>query len=149
VDQWEKLGQVLGQVCLGAVRDKVNWELERNRKFSTRSLYRFILDPGVKDLRAMEIWKCRIPLKQKNFMWLCFRGRIQSARELAERGWPGSPLCETCAVVEDTNHILFNCPVARYIWCIIRDILRKHISPDRVRNLLIYSLPVVGQNQTK
>jgi hypothetical protein len=63
VDRWEKLGQALGQVGLRAVRDKVNWELERNKKFSTRSLYRFILDPGVKDPRAMEIWKCRIPLK--------------------------------------------------------------------------------------
>jgi hypothetical protein len=77
VVQWEELGVTLGQVSLDAVRDKVCWELERSKKFSTHPLYRYILDPGVKDLCAMEIWKCRIPLKQKNFLWLCFRGRIQ------------------------------------------------------------------------
>jgi hypothetical protein len=147
VEQWGKLGQVLEHIGLRAKKDNVCWELERHKKLSTHSLYRFIMDPGVKDLRAMEIWTCKIPLKQKNLLWLCFRGKIQSARELAERGWSGSPLCGTCAVVEDTNHILFTYPVARYIWCIIRDMFEKSYIPGLVRSLLISSSLVEGQNQ--
>jgi hypothetical protein len=86
VEQWDRLGVMLVNVGLREDRDIVCWKLEKNNKFSTRSLYKFILDPGVKDLRAMDIWKCRIPLKQKNFLWLCFRGKIQSALELRENG---------------------------------------------------------------
>jgi hypothetical protein len=94
----------------------------------------------------MEIWKCKIPIKQKNFLGLCFRGRIQSARELAKRGWSGSPLCATCAMVEDTNHILFNCPDISGALLVI--FLRNLKSLGLVRSLLISSSLVEGQNQT-
>jgi hypothetical protein len=96
VEKWGTLNVVLENICLRGDKDKVCLKIEKSNKFSTRSLYKFILDPRGKDLRAMEIWKCRIPLKQNNFLWLCFQRKIQSAQELAERKWPGSIQCVNC-----------------------------------------------------
>jgi hypothetical protein len=35
--------------------DVAFWKLEANSKFSSRSLYRFILNPDVKDMRMMDM----------------------------------------------------------------------------------------------
>jgi hypothetical protein len=121
VEEWEALKEMVANVSIGVEPDLVNWDLEKSGKFSVRSLYNFITDPGVVDCKMMDMWQTNCPLKIKNFLRLCFRGKLQSASELVGRKWPGSPYCLSCGAVEDTNHILFNCTVARYCWCIIRD----------------------------
>ena len=84
-------------------------------------MYNFMINPNVRDGRMLDMWSANCPLKNKNFLWLCFRGQIQSASALVGRKWRGSASCVSCGVVEHTDHILFNCLVARYCWCIIRD----------------------------
>lgn len=39
--------------------DLVVWSLEKSCKFSTRSLYRFMVSPGCVDLRMVDIWNTR------------------------------------------------------------------------------------------
>jgi hypothetical protein len=55
-------------------------------------------------MRMMGTWKKNCPLKQRIFLWMCFRGQIQSASQLATRGWPGSVFCACCWVVEDGSY---------------------------------------------
>jgi hypothetical protein len=76
-----------------------------------------------------DILKGAFPLKQNNFLRLCFRGKVQSALELSGRGWPGSIFCVSSGVAEDVDHILFNCPMARFLSCVIRDRMGKYLSP--------------------
>jgi hypothetical protein len=87
VNEWGELQELLGDVQLSEAEDKVKWELEKSGKFSTKSMYLFILNPGILDGRMSEMWKTNCPLKQKNFLWLCFRGQIQSASQLSVRKW--------------------------------------------------------------
>lgn len=47
----------------------VQWDLEKNKNFSTKSLYRFISNPGTRDARMMD-------------MWAVFQGQIQYAIQL-------------------------------------------------------------------
>jgi hypothetical protein len=63
--EWEGLGRLLENFVLTPGEDVAFWKLEANSKFSSRFLYRFILNPGVKDM--MDMWKTKCPLKQKIF----------------------------------------------------------------------------------
>jgi hypothetical protein len=52
LDPWNKengcLNDFVGEVVLNNSEDVVYLDLERNRKFSTKSMYRFITNPGDK-----------------------------------------------------------------------------------------------------
>jgi hypothetical protein len=64
VREWNELNLLLRDVFLNEEEDMVQWPVEKNFKFSTKSLYMFILNPGVRDLRVLDLWKSPIPLKQ-------------------------------------------------------------------------------------
>jgi hypothetical protein len=107
----------------------VSWSLEKKDKFTAKSLYRFILNPGVVDKEMMKVWKTKCPLKQQIFMWMCFRGKIQSASELMLKGWPGNADCVSCGRVENVDHIIFRCPISAFVWSVIRDTFGKRQAP--------------------
>lgn len=91
--------------------------------FSVRSLYRFLSYGGISSLKLIRLWDSRIPLRVKIFLWLAFQNRIQIADQLKQRGWPGDVNCNLCGIREDTDHVLFNCVLAKFIWSCIREIL--------------------------
>ncbi|OEL14069.1 hypothetical protein BAE44_0024912, partial [Dichanthelium oligosanthes] len=45
--------------------------LEKSGKFSTRSLYRLMTFGGVVDMRMVDVWNTKIPLKSKIFCGRC------------------------------------------------------------------------------
>lgn len=55
--------------------DTIIWALKKSRMFSTKSLYRFITNKGMASRVAVHIWKCRIPLKIKIFLWQMFNNK--------------------------------------------------------------------------
>jgi hypothetical protein len=70
------------------------WCLNKDGKYTSKSLYFTMLNPGVKDTSFNYLWKAKIPLKINFFVWMCFRGRIQSKADLKSKGWPGDPGCK-------------------------------------------------------
>jgi hypothetical protein len=129
VVEWQALEVILSGVVISDQEDSVTWSLEKKGIFTAKSLYRFILNPGVIDKEMMEMWKTKCPLKQKIFLWMCFRGEIQSASELVLKGWPGSANCVNCGRLETVDHIIFRCPVSAFVWSVIRDSFGKHQAP--------------------
>lgn len=87
----------------------------------TSSLYQLMTHWGVKDQLCSRIWKCKVPLKVRVFMWQLFHDKSQNATALKRRRWKGSPLCCVCGKPETCDHIFFECIFAQYIWCCIRD----------------------------
>uniref|UniRef100_A0A0A9I0G1 Reverse transcriptase zinc-binding domain-containing protein n=1 Tax=Arundo donax TaxID=35708 RepID=A0A0A9I0G1_ARUDO len=67
----------------------MTWALEKNRCFSTASLYKAITNPGKRDLRCRDIWTAKVPLKVKMFMWLVYKNKIQSTEQLIKKKWQG------------------------------------------------------------
>jgi hypothetical protein len=61
----------------GEANDIVSWALEPKKLFSTKSLYRFLTDRGMPSRVACLIWKCKIPLKIKFFLWQVFHNKLQ------------------------------------------------------------------------
>jgi hypothetical protein len=127
--EWGELLLAIAGVPLSERGDVICWELGKKGIFSSKTMYEFILNPGVRDLRMLDMWGVDCPLKQKNFLWLCFRGQIQSAVQLITKNWHGSSLCVSCGKIEDVEHILFICPVARLVWSVICVCFNKNVLP--------------------
>ena len=84
-NRWLGLLEDLQAVSLNSNHDSVVWALESNKKFTTKSLYRFLTDCGVASRMAKYIWKGKLPLKIKFFLWQIFN-KLQVVQSLIKRG---------------------------------------------------------------
>jgi len=84
---------------------------------------------GMIDRHMLLIWKSNIPLKVKIFMWMASHDRIQCAVQLKKKQWLGAEECFTCGKLESSDHILFQCPIAVFLWSFMRDCLGWETSP--------------------
>jgi hypothetical protein len=66
------------------------------------------------------IWKMKVPLKIKIFMWFLHQKVILTKDNLAKRNWTGCKKCAFCDSEESINHLFFACPFARLIWRVVQ-----------------------------
>ena len=67
---WEELLSVLQNMNLvQGVRDDITWALDSSKAFTTKSLYRFITHRGMCIPASEDVWRSKLPLKIKVFMW--------------------------------------------------------------------------------
>ena len=114
--QWNHLLRVLSQTSISDTEDKVRWALEKKGVFSTRSMYHFLSDRGVLNGRMQRLWKSKLPMKIKVFLWLAFQDRLLTGIVLKRRHWKGDGRCVVCKVIETSDHIFFHCPLAKFVW---------------------------------
>jgi hypothetical protein len=72
----EELMDILESVQIQDIEDIVTWALEPSGKFSSRSLYRLMTNPGEVGTRMKEMWEVKIPLKIKIFLWMLWHDRV-------------------------------------------------------------------------
>jgi hypothetical protein len=66
-----------------------------------------------------KIWKIKIPLKIKIFLWFLQRGVTLTKDNLARKNWRGSQKCIYCNRNETIQHLFLDCPGAKMMWRII------------------------------
>ena len=121
-ERWGELMTSLENVALDQnSRDEVYWALDSSKSFTTKSLYRFVTNRGVSIPEAENVWKAKLPLKIKIFLWQLKHNKLQVATSLKRRGWKGSVYCCLCGKVETNNHVFFGCLISRFAWCCLRD----------------------------
>lgn len=76
--------------------------------FSVKSLYKQLFG-GVSCRKMNRLWKNKMPLKVKIFMWLCYHNRVQTLDQIKKRGWKGNTKCMLCGLEE--NIAMFCFPV--------------------------------------
>lgn len=103
--------------------DKVFWGLEKSGIFSVKSLYRYISFGGRTFSQTQKLWKSKIPLKVKIFLWLLFQDRLQMTSNLKKRKWKGNENCILCGVREDSNHLFFTYVLASFVWTCVKGCL--------------------------
>jgi hypothetical protein len=95
--EWTDLQKLLSDVRLTQQEDIISWGLTPSKVFETSSLYRFMTDGGMDSRLAVRIWKCKIPLKIRIFLWQAFQNRIQTAQQLKSMNWRGG-VRDVCCV---------------------------------------------------
>lgn len=88
--QWKLWGKkTIMDIELSGDMDNVVWCLEKTGLFSMKSLYKQMVFGGVICRKLQKLWKSKIPLKAKIFVWQCYQDRVQTANQLKKRGWKG------------------------------------------------------------
>ena len=64
------------------------------------------------------LWKLKVPLKIKIFLWYLRRGVTLTKDNLAKHNWQRSKTCCFCHKEETIRHLFFDCRLARAIWSI-------------------------------
>lgn len=90
VAEWNELQEALELAVFSEEEDTVVWALETSGKFSTKSLYRFMKHSGTVDLRMTGMWKVKLPLKIKIFLWMLWHHRVLTGEQLKIRKGKGS-----------------------------------------------------------
>ena len=132
----------LSSVVLQPGKDKPIWALEKSGKYTTKSMYRFFTFRGELDKRMSKLWKSKLPLKLKIFMWLTLQGRIQTGVALKRKKWKGDANRTICNLPETVDHVLFRCVMARFVWMSFKEALGWERVPDGMMDLLEYWIPM-------
>jgi len=109
------------------------WGLHQNGLFSVKSMYRAILGVEAIPYNTL-IWKLKLPLKIKVFLWYLYKRVVLTKDNLARRQWQEDRKCCFCSSDESIQHLFFNCHFARFVWRTVH-ISFNLIPPTSVHNL--------------
>ena len=121
--EWADLMTLLEGVRISSDTDQIKWVHEKSGCFTTRSMYRLMTYRGVVNKRMLKLWKSRLSMKLKVFIWLATQDRLQAGLALKKKKWKGCPKCILCGVPEDVNHIFFGCVSAQFVWISFKEAL--------------------------
>jgi hypothetical protein len=81
-----------------------------------------------------DLWKIKIPLKIKVFLWLLYREVILIKDNLVKRNWHKNEMCSFCSNKEIIQHLYFDCALANFIWRVVHLVARPSL-PNNIRHM--------------
>lgn len=84
--------------------------------------------------KTMNIWKVKVPLRIKIFMWFVHKGVILTKDNSAKRNWKGNQICNFCRNNQTIRHLFLDFPLAKLLWRSIH--IAFNISPPNSINTL-------------
>ncbi|XP_028070017.1 uncharacterized protein LOC114272492 [Camellia sinensis] len=95
--------------------DTPRWIKSSDGEFSTASAYDLIVDQQNHMGDWGWIWKLKVPLKLKSFLWLVLHDKLLTNHKRATRGITNDPKCPYYVNIETIEHLLRLCPQALQI----------------------------------
>lgn len=86
------------------------------KKPTTKDFYTLFSDRGQRWQPAMWVWRKAIPPRRRTFLWLAFRGRLNTKDNMVIKTWAAEPGCDRCPAVESIDHVILHCQYAQWIW---------------------------------
>ena len=134
---WLSLCRKLMMVNLTDDSDRFVWKLTTTGLFTIKSMYEDLMNDHTPYLRKY-LWKLKIPLKIKIFMWFLSNKVLLTKDNLVKRQWTGCTKCVFCVEQETIEHLFISCLLAR--------LLRRTVnftfdlpSPSNVTNMFGHS----------
>jgi hypothetical protein len=118
-EQWMDLVAHLVHVRLNTASDTFRWDLSADGSFSVHSMYKGLIT-NVNVAWHKDIWKAKMPLKIKIFMWYLHSGVLVTKDNLLKCNWKGNAKCSFCTQNETIDHLFFHCQLAKFIWRLVR-----------------------------
>jgi hypothetical protein len=100
------LHQIMSQTVLTVEQDKPVWKWTKGVKFTIKSVYNHLCGAGL-DRTFKHLWKSKIPLKIKIWLWMIWHNAIATKDNLLKRNWQGGASCQFCNDVESIHHLFF------------------------------------------
>jgi hypothetical protein len=96
-------------------------------------MYQACLDSEIVPYNSY-LWKIKIPLKIKVFLWLLYREAILIKDNLVKRNWHENEACSFCHNPETIQHLFFYCVLAKFIWRVIH-VISGLPPPNNIRHM--------------
>ena len=132
-EAWLHLVQRLMFVQLSQDDDSYTWKLTESGLFSVKSMYADLMNGHTRFLHKY-LWKLKVPLKIKIFMWFMYRKVLLTKDNLARRNWTGCTKCVFCQQEETVEHLFITCNFAKHIWRLVHFTFSIH-PPTSITNL--------------
>lgn len=132
--QWREVKGIVDRINLTEDKDRVEWLLSDKKKFVVRDVYLFLKSSPLVGFRG--IWKLKMPMKIRIFLWLMIKNSILTKDNLAKRGWVGNEECYFCGCKESIDHLLFQCSLAKYIWQVVVCVFDLTRPPKGISNMM-------------
>lgn len=87
-NQLRRLHDILISCGTNEEKDRAKWDLEKSGVFSVKSIYKLLCKYEYGQ-NFKKIWKAKMPLKIKIFMWLVSQDAILTKDNLCKRKWKG------------------------------------------------------------
>jgi hypothetical protein len=130
---WLDLVERLMDIQLTDEKDTFIWKLTDSGQFSVRSLYAELLNGNTRFLRKY-LWKIKVPLKIRIFMWFLNRKEILTKDNLTKRNWNGCKKCTFCDEEETIEHLFLKCKFASLIWRVVHFTFNMP-PPSNIKNM--------------
>uniref|UniRef100_A0A8I7B4Q7 Reverse transcriptase zinc-binding domain-containing protein n=1 Tax=Hordeum vulgare subsp. vulgare TaxID=112509 RepID=A0A8I7B4Q7_HORVV len=130
---WLHLVRRLMQIQLSNQTDTIRWTLPSNGVFLVKSMYTDLINNALIS-RSLHIWKIKVPLRIKVFMWFIHKGVVLTKDNLKKRRWRGRVNCCFCEQNETIKHLFLECPLAKLLWRTLH--IAFNISPPTCMNSL-------------
>jgi hypothetical protein len=117
LQQRDTLKEMVDGIQLTEGKDRVKWKIGTFGPFRVKDLY--LQMRGEESFPQKFLWKTKIPMKVRIFLWLMIKCSVLTKDNLLRRGWTGDPYCHFCSKNEIIDHLLFFCALAKLIWQVI------------------------------
>jgi hypothetical protein len=117
-DIWTHLLDRLILLQLTDCDDSFKWSLASPYLFIVKSMYIDLLS-GLTMYFEKYIWKMKVPLKIRIFIWFLHKKVILTKDNLVKRNWHGDVRCCFCDQEATIQHLFISCIFKRMIWTII------------------------------
>uniref|UniRef100_A0A452XHY1 Reverse transcriptase zinc-binding domain-containing protein n=1 Tax=Aegilops tauschii subsp. strangulata TaxID=200361 RepID=A0A452XHY1_AEGTS len=107
------------EVQLSEQPDSTQWKLTKNGIFMVKSFCMDLINSYPLS-RSLHIWKVKVPLRIKIFMWFVHKQVILTKDNLIKRRWVGRSRCCFCDHDGTIQHLFLECPLAKLLWRTIR-----------------------------
>jgi hypothetical protein len=117
LQQWDTLKEMVDGIQLTEEKERVKWKIGISGQFRVKDFYLQMRAEG--SFPQKFLWKTKIPMKVRIFLWLIIKCSVLTKDNLLRRGWTGDPHCHFCSKNESIDHLLFSCALAKLIWQVI------------------------------
>ncbi|WVZ54468.1 hypothetical protein U9M48_005255, partial [Paspalum notatum var. saurae] len=117
--KWNELVARIAHVQLVGHHDKAVWSITEHGQFTVKSLYNFSVNQIALPMNNKKLWKLKLALKIKIFIWFLMKCVILTKDNLKKRNWNGDNGCCFCNK-ETIQHLFFDCHVAIFVWRIVQ-----------------------------
>jgi hypothetical protein len=146
-NQLRRLLDMINSFAIGREDDRPKWNWEKSGSFSVKSTYKHLFSDESNEPNK-RIWRAKIPLKIKLFMWLVFQNAILTKDNLLRRGWSGDEKCMFCSCDESITHLFFECSMAKYVWSMVAMVVGADCRPTTFEQFWVWVkkiMPMAGK----
>jgi hypothetical protein len=111
-NQLRQMRDMLSACALSTEKDMVKWIWEKSGTFSVKSMYNHLFSLEGNN-PTKKLWKAKVPMKIKIFMWLIDANAILTKDNLSRKNWEGDKRCFFCNIFESIEHLFFDCYMSR------------------------------------